>query len=180
MMRPNPKKSIFFSALFFFLTLVLAAPAMAAEEPQQGGVYRVPSTDPRSLDPHIETYEQTTAVTNNTYNRLIRWNEDMSGFELDLAESWRRIDPLTFEFKLHQGVRFQDLPPVGGRELTSADVKYSLERVGGAYGRRAEFKHKYYYDGKLASIETPDKYTVVIKTKEPYAPSSTISPRTGP
>lgn len=170
MMRPGSRNKIFFSALFFFLTLVLAAPAMAAEEPQKGGVYRTSMSDPRSLDPHTETYEQTSAITNNTYNRLIRWNADMSGFELDLAESWRRIDPLTFEFKLRRGTRFQDLPPVNGRELTSADVKYSLERVGGAYGKEAEFRHKYYYDEKLASIETPDKYTVIIKTKEPYAP----------
>ena len=107
----------------------------------------------------METYAQTSAVTNNTYNRLIRWNKDMSGVELDLAESFRQIDPLTFEFKLHKGVKFQSLPPVNGRELTSADVKYSIERVSGLYGQKGNFKHKYYFEGKLAAIQTPDKYT---------------------
>jgi peptide/nickel transport system substrate-binding protein len=118
----------------------------------------------------METYAQTTAVTNNTNNRLIRWNKDMSGFELDLAESWKRVDLLTYEFKLHKGIKFHDVPPVNGRELTSADVKYSVERVSGMYGRKASFKHKYYFDGKLTAIETPDKYTVIFKLKEPYAP----------
>jgi peptide/nickel transport system substrate-binding protein len=60
--------------------------------------------------------------------------------------------------------------PVNGRELTSADIKYSIERVAGMYGKRSDFKHRYYFEDKLASIETPDKYTIVFKTKEPYAP----------
>ena len=33
-----------------------------------------------------------------------------------------------------------------------------------------KFQHAYFFLGKLASIQTPDKYTIVFKTKEPYAP----------
>ncbi len=142
----------------------------AAPAPQSGGTYRTAMSEPRSLDPHLETYAQTSAVTNNTYNRLIRWNQDMSGIEMDLAESFRQVDPLTYEFKLRKGVRFHNLPPVNGRELTSADVKYSIERISGQYGPKGQFKHKYYFEGRLAAIQTPDKYTVVFKLKEPYAP----------
>lgn len=136
---------------------------------QYGGVYRSYMIDPRSLDPHQETYGNTTAITMNTNNQLIRVNQRMDGFELDLAKSWRRIDNRTYEFKLVEGVRFQNVPPVNGRELTSADVKYSIERQSGMYGE-GQFQHKYYFDGKLESIETPDKYTVIFKTKEAYAP----------
>ena len=142
-----------------------------AVEPQYGGVYRVPMLGtPRSLDPHMETYAQTTGVTLNTNNNLLRFNPEMNGVELELAESWRRLDDLTYEFKIHKGVRFHDIPPVSGRELTSADIRYSIERVAGMHGNKANFKHRYYFEDKLASIETPDKYTIIFKTKEPYAP----------
>ncbi len=142
--------------------------ALAAPEPQYGGVLNFHTIPLRSLDPHMET-SGTTVVTNNTNNTLLRINPDMTGVEADLAKSWRKIDDRTYEFKIHEGVRFHDVPPVNGRELTSADVKYSLERVAGMHGKSADFKHRYYFEGKLESIETPDKYTLVIKTKQPYA-----------
>jgi peptide/nickel transport system substrate-binding protein len=131
----------------------------------------------------METTPQTLAL--NTYNGLVRMNKDMNGVELDMAESWRQIDTLTYEFKLRKGVRFHDIPPVNGREVTSADVKYSIERISGMYGKRRKFKHQYYFRNKLSAIETPDKYTVIIKTKEPYgsfmsyvgSPFSSIVPK---
>ena len=57
---------------------------------------------------------------------------------------------------------------MNGRELTSEDVKYSIERQ--MTDQPGKFQHAYFFLGKLASIQTPDKYTVVFKTKEPYAP----------
>jgi peptide/nickel transport system substrate-binding protein len=135
-----------------------------------GGIWRIPTGEPRSLDPHQETYANTTAVTLQTNNGLLRFNQTMDGVELDLAESWRQIDDVTYEFKIHKGVRFHDVPPVNGRELTSADVKYSIERIAGMHGKKAKFKHSYYFDGKIASIDTPDKYTIIVKTKKPFAP----------
>jgi peptide/nickel transport system substrate-binding protein len=161
-------QSLFVCALIgYFIGTVM--PVMA-KEPRYGGVYRISSGKPRSLDPHTESYAQTTQITNNTYNTLLRYTPDLKGFELDLAKSYKRIDNLTYEFKIHKGVRFHDIPPVNGRELTSADVKYSIERISGMHGKKAEFKRRYYFQDQIASIETPDRYTVIIKTKEPYAP----------
>ncbi|MBL7211136.1 MAG: ABC transporter substrate-binding protein [Desulfobacteraceae bacterium] len=135
-----------------------------------GGTLRTQEPAIRSLDPHMETAAATTDFANLVYNGLLRLTPDMQGKELDLAESWRQIDDLTYEFKLRKGVRFHDIPPVNGRELTSADVKYSIERISGKYGKKSNFKHRYYFEDKLASIETPDKYTIIFKTKKPYAP----------
>jgi peptide/nickel transport system substrate-binding protein len=53
--------------------------------------------------------------------------------------------------------------------LTSADVKYSIERVAGLHGKKTDFKHRWYFENKIKSIETPNKYTIIIKTVEPYA-----------
>jgi peptide/nickel transport system substrate-binding protein len=142
----------------------------AALKPLYGGIYRtVMQADPRSLDAHQETYGATTVITGNTNNTLLRTNPEMTGWELDLAESMKQIDDTTYEFKIHKGVRFHNVPPVNGRELTSADVKYSIERAMGMYGRKSDFKHYYYFD-KIKSIETPDKYTVVFKLSQPFAP----------
>jgi peptide/nickel transport system substrate-binding protein len=135
-----------------------------------GGTLRTQEPAIRSLDPHMETAAATTDFANIVYNGLLRLTQNMQGKELDLAESWRQIDYLTYEFKLRKGVRFHDIPPVNGRELTSADVKYSIERISGKYGKKSNFKHRYYFEDKLASIETPDKYTIIFKTKKPYAP----------
>jgi peptide/nickel transport system substrate-binding protein len=135
----------------------------AALKPQYGGIYRtLMQADPRSLDAHQETYGATTVITGNTNSTLLRTNPEMTGWELDLAESYKQIDDTTYEFKIHKGVRFHNVPPVNGRELTSADVKYSIERAMGMYGRKADFKHYYYFD-KIKSIETPDKYTIIFK-----------------
>ncbi len=143
----------------------------AAVKPQYGGIYRTTQpTDPRSLDPHQETYGATTAITVNTNNTLLRTNPELTGWELDLAESVKQIDDTTYEFKIHKGVRFHNVPPVNGRELTSEDVKYSIERVMGMHGKKTNFKHRYYFEGKIKSIETPDKYTVIFKLTQPYAP----------
>lgn len=72
-----------------------------------------------------------------------------------LAESYEiSEDGLSYTFKLHQGVKFHD-----GKELTSADVKYTMD---------------YYRDPEVAStiinsflnvesIETPDDYTVIVR-----------------
>ncbi|MCP4749251.1 MAG: hypothetical protein GY866_00010 [Proteobacteria bacterium] len=55
----------------------------------------------------------------------------MDGFELELAESYHQPDNLTYVFKLRKGVRFHNIPPVNGCGMTSADVKYSIERAMG-------------------------------------------------
>jgi peptide/nickel transport system substrate-binding protein len=144
----------------------------AALKPQYGGVYRTAMTvDPRSLDPAMETSGATTAITMNTNNCLLRLNPEMNGWELELAESVKQVDDTTYEFKIHKGVYFHNVPPVNGREMTSADVKYSIERVMGMHGKqKGDFKHRYYFEDKIKSIETPDKYTIIFKLTQPYAP----------
>ena len=40
-----------------------------------------------------------------------------------LAESWEMVDPSTWDFHLRRGVKFHNLPPVHGREMTAQDVQ---------------------------------------------------------
>jgi peptide/nickel transport system substrate-binding protein len=144
-------------------------PALAqGSQPKPGGGLVVRSRAVRGLDPHFETWETTLQVVHQTYNALIKFNHDGTKILPDLAEGWEQTDELTYVFRLRRGVRFHDVPPVNGRELTSADVKYSIERQ--MTDQPGKFQHAYFFLGKLASIDTPDRYKVVLKTQEPYAP----------
>ena len=88
-----------------------------------------------------------------------------------LAERWEAPDGQTFTFHLRQGVRFADLPPVNGRELTPADVKWSVEYL----SRTGPFKAlppsavATLFQG-LERVETPDSTTVVIHFAKPFVP----------
>jgi peptide/nickel transport system substrate-binding protein len=144
-------------------------PALAqGGQPKPGGELVVRSRAVRGLDPHFETWETTLQVVHQAYNALIKFNHDGTKILPDLAESWEQTDELTYIFRLRQGVRFHEVPPVNGRELTSEDVKYSIERQ--MTDQPGKFQHAYFFLGKLAGIDTPDRYTVVFKTREPYAP----------
>lgn len=97
--------------------------------------------------------------------------------EPSLAERWEvSPDAKTFTYHLRKGVKWQDIPPVNGREFTSADVKFSWDY----YSRSGEFKDwrdrklkpslfSYWFEG-VESIEAPEKYTIVVKFKDSFAP----------
>ena len=135
---------------------------------KRGGTLVVRSGPIRGIDPHLETWGAALQVVHQTYNALLKFNHDGTKILPDLAETWEQKDDVTYVFRLRQGVKFHNVPPVNGRELTSEDVKYSIERQ--MTNQPGKFQHAYFFLGKLDSIQTPDKYTVVFKTKEPYAP----------
>jgi len=144
------------------------ASAQTPTDAKRGGTLVVRSGPLRGIDPHLETWAAALQVIHQTYNALLKFNHDGTKILPDLAESWEQKDDLTYSFRLRQGVKFHNVPPVNGRELTSEDVKYSIERQ--MTDQPGKFQHAYFFLGKLASIQTPDKYTIVFKTKEPYAP----------
>ena len=77
-----------------------------------------------------------------------------------LAESWNFLDPTTVEVKLRQGVRFQNVPPVNGREMVADDVVFSWRRMFDL-GDQATLA------SSITSMEAVDKYTVRLKADKP-------------
>ena len=142
--------------------------AQDKSEAKRGGALVVRSGPLRGIDPHLETWAAALQVIHQTYNALLKFNHDGTKILPDLAETWEQKDDVTYVFRLRQGVKFHNVPPVNGRELTSEDVKYSIERQ--MTNQPGKFQHAYFFLDKLASIQTPDKYTIVFKTREPYAP----------
>jgi peptide/nickel transport system substrate-binding protein len=74
-------------------------------------------------------------------------------FVPELAESWSVSDDgLVWTFKIRKGIKFHN-----GDPLTSADVKFSLERIM-KEGSMSPWKPE--YSTTITSIDTPDDYTV--------------------
>jgi len=48
--------------------------------------------------------------------------------ECDLCETWEQIDPTTYRVTLRESARWQNKPPVLGRQLTAHDVAFSYQR----------------------------------------------------
>jgi len=90
-----------------------------------------------------------------------------------LAERWETPDALTYTFHIRRGVKFANLAPVNGRELTADDIKWTYEY----WSRLGQFKDKnlpvaqygWFFEG-MRSIEAPDPATVVIRFDQPFAP----------
>ena len=83
-----------------------------------------------------------------------------------LAESWEFTEPGTYVVHLRKGMRWQDIPPVNGRELTSDDVAYHYHRLyGGGHGFTQRGPGAHYQFTPLESITATDRYTVVFKWK---------------
>jgi peptide/nickel transport system substrate-binding protein len=96
----------------------------------------------------------------------------------NMAGTYEAPDAGTFIFRLRQGLRFANLPPVNGRDLTSADVKWSFE-YSSRSGQFANTKlppsnFGWLFDG-LSAVEALDPYTVTVKFKQPFVPFLTYS-----
>ena len=79
-----------------------------------------------------------------------------------LAESWEMLEGgKVWVLHLRKGVKWQNLPPVNGREFTADDVKWTFEYYKKGGPRATAI-------APVANIETPDKYTVKITLKEQY------------
>src|SRR5690349_10382340 len=85
--------------------------------------YGVDQLETTGLDPQIHSGTVAESKLRNCYDCLVAISKDLKTVEPQLATEWKRIDPLTFQFKLREGVRFHN-----GEELDGEAVKYSIER----------------------------------------------------
>jgi ABC-type transport system substrate-binding protein len=137
--------------------------------PIPGGTYRVAAlADAPSLDPLKESSVATHAAIGIVYSKLVDYKigpDEPFGtndLEADLATSWEpSADGLTWTFHLRQGVKFQNIPPVSGREFTSADVICTLDGIKARGQQRGDIS-------MISSWAAPDKYTVTMQLASPY------------
>ncbi|MBI2855501.1 MAG: ABC transporter substrate-binding protein, partial [Chloroflexi bacterium] len=137
-------------------------------EPRYGGVFNnATGPDPPSLDPYQTTSAWMQRPTSVVYERLVHFPHEpgidvfKAGIVPGLAESWDvSKDFLKYTFHLHKGVKFQDVPPVNGREFNAEDVVFT-------YGLFTEPES--IVKGAFANIErveAVDRYIVVYHMKQ--------------
>ena len=151
-------------ALVMALMLCLTLGAGALADGSQILKYGT-DTWPAGFDPHTISAIAATRVFNQVYEPLLTFNKDMT-FGGVLAESWENPDDVTYVFHLRHGVKFHN-----GREMTSADVVYSFDRILGKteYGDIGALGSSASYFGGVESVEALDDYTVKFTLSAPNA-----------
>src|SRR5215217_7524027 len=74
-------------------------------------------------DPHVDANQTSWEIHAVVYQSLVFLDDNLVPVP-GLAESWETPDDRTYVFKLRQGVKFHN-----GREMTSDDVLFSLQRL---------------------------------------------------
>jgi ABC-type transport system substrate-binding protein len=139
---------------------LLAAPALVLGAPGAGPVFTFArSQETETLDP-----EQTTAVSSAQVDFLLY--DTLTSLDANntvkpgLADKWTiSPDGKSYTFTLHPGVRF-----ASGKPLTSADVKYTLDRWRTLKGSPTAFEVS-----PIESVDTPNPQTAVLHLKDPLS-----------
>lgn len=138
------------AAAFLF---ALAAPASAADLSIALGA------DVTSIDPHYHNLTPNNNVAEHIFETLVT-KDARSKLKPALAESWRAVDDLTWEFRLRRGVKFHD-----GGDFTAQDVVFSLDRVPNVPNSPSSFAT---YSKQITEKIIVDPYTIRFKTAAPY------------
>ncbi len=115
--------------------------------------------DVTSIDPHYHNLTPNNNVAEHIFETLVT-KDPRSRLKPALAEAWRAVDDLTWEFRLRRGVKFHD-----GSDFTAADVVFSLDRVALVPNSPGPFT---LYSKQITEKIIVDPHTVRLKTAAPY------------
>ncbi len=107
-------------------------------------------------DPH-QTFTPNRNAQLHVFETLVTQDSTLRPRPL-LAESWRAVDPLTWEFRLRRDAVWHD-----GTPFTSADAAFSILRAKAATGPRTYAAAV----RNVATVETPDAHTLIVRTTTP-------------
>jgi peptide/nickel transport system substrate-binding protein len=145
------------AVIFILVFVLLPLVPTSAQQPRRGGVLRIAHIgEPPTLDQHWTTAAITGHIMYNVNEGLFALNSKFEPKPM-LVDKWTiSNDRLTYTFTLRKGVKFHN-----GKDLTSEDVKTSLERWGRiAANGRAMFAN-------VVSLTASDPLTVVLRLGEP-------------
>jgi peptide/nickel transport system substrate-binding protein len=142
------------------LGLITAAVGLLAVTPAAAaptGEVRIGlAAEPNTFDPHLTVGRNTQIFIVNVYDGLTA-RDAQGNLVPALAESWKRLNPTTWQFTLRKGVKFHN-----GDDFNAESVKFTLDR---ATNRRPRPP-----SSRLSTIvrtEIVDPYTVNVATKTP-------------
>ncbi len=149
-------KRVFVVAMAVCFVLMTAGATWAAG-PYKDTIVFAQGSDITSLDPHIGKQLRAFAVTSNMFEQIVKFDENMQ-IVPSLAKSWERISSTEIQFKLREDVKWHD-----GSQFTADDVKFSYDRMIATPNVANNIAF-------LESSKVVDKFTIILKTKYPYAP----------
>ncbi|MDM7949387.1 ABC transporter substrate-binding protein [Hydrogenophaga sp.] len=115
------------------------------------------AAEPSSLDPHYHNLSPNNMLARHVFEALVGQDVNQKP-RPGLAESWRTVDPLTWEFKLRKGVKFFD-----GSDFTADDVLATVKRLPNVPRSPSNFAP--FIAGM--QFEKVDSHTVRVKTASP-------------
>ena len=142
-----------------------------------GGRLNFYLTNPTGIEPFDSEENQGVEVAHNLFDTLVTWDWGNQTIAPLAAESWEvNEDATVYTFHLRQDAKFHN-----GQPVTSADFKYSWERICRADFTPAPSSQGYKVEQilganemmngeatELAGVECPDDYTLVVTLRAPY------------
>lgn len=145
--------------VFFILPILFLCFGMAFGAARDKDTLVIAQTvDATTLDPMNHSDTPTYNICLNLYDTLLQRDADLK-IEPLLAESYKLIDDLTWEFKLRKGVKFHN-----GEDFNAAAVKFNLERLVDPKNKLRQA----FLIGILDRVDIVDEYTFRFITKKPY------------
>lgn len=138
---------------WMMVACMLAGPAFGAD------LRMALSSSPTSLDPQFHNLGANSNVAQNMFDTLVQLDPD-SRIKPGLAESWRHVDDLTWEFTLRTNATFHD-----GTPLTAEDVIWSLDRPATLVNSPAGYV---IFTRAITGKQAVDAHTVRLSTAKPY------------
>ena len=109
-------------AVRWFATLLICSLLLLAgcsDSPKENGMIRVGLSQlPMSLDSRYATDAASHRIQEFLHRGLVQLDERFQP-QSDLAESWQHPDPLTWQFRLREGVHFHDGSPVRAHDVAA-------------------------------------------------------------
>jgi peptide/nickel transport system substrate-binding protein len=140
--------------------LAAATASTAGPPPRRGGVLRFALIgEPPTLDPSATTVGVTANVGASIFEGLFAFDRSWRPQPMLVDSYTISPDGRTYTFRLRRNVYFHN-----DKELTAEDVVASLNRWGKVGSRGAVVYQS------VDTVSAQDKYTVVMRLKEPFAP----------
>lgn len=142
------------------VTVLAAAAAMLVGTPTLSQELKIGlAAEPSSIDPHYHLFTPNIQLSEHIFEPLVAFDESRN-IKPVLAESWKTVNPKTWEFKLRKGVKFSD-----GTPFTAQDVIYSLCRIPKVPNSPSPFTIA---TRSIVGATAKDENTVLIETADIY------------
>jgi len=146
------------SALTLGVALATAVLAVSPAGAAPAGEVKIGlAAEPNTFDPHLTVGRNTQIFIVNVYDGLTA-RDAQGNLVPALAESWKRLNPTTWQFVLRKGVKFHN-----GDDFNAESVKFTLDRATNPETKATISSEL----GTIASTEIVDPYTVNVITKTP-------------